>query len=182
MGEADDAFWPSHEPDHGDPNVTGWHYAALVCRRGHVIDHDATERRADVGYCSTCGAEVLSACPDCGLRLRGKTHYRMRVVEPFRPRAFCDGCGRALPWASRQQRTWELQNLLDQQGVDEADRVWIGEQLQRLQSESASLSEKQERDIWAGIKRRAPELFTGTGSAIIGGLVTAAIKPFLGLQ
>jgi hypothetical protein len=75
-----------------------------------------------------------------------------RVVagpEPVRP--FCDGCGAAHPWATRKERLYELQNILDQEDIDEADRLWINEQMDRLRADDGSLNEKQEREIsgWA---------------------------------
>lgn len=92
---------------------------------------------------------------------------------------FCDGCGAAHPWATRAQRLYELQNILDQEEVDEADRLWIGEQLDRLRMDS-NMPDKQEKEIWSGIKRRAPGLFKGAGGAVVSGLISAGIKVTLG--
>ena len=132
--------------------------------------------------CPRCGADVLTRCRQCGLRIRGS--YYVPNVIGFRPTpvpAFCDGCGGAHPWATRTQRLFELQNILDQEDVDDADRLWVEEQLERLRRDSGGLTEKQEREIWAGIKRRAPGLFTGTGRAVVSGVVSAAIKIAIGM-
>ncbi|WP_075314090.1 MULTISPECIES: DUF2321 domain-containing protein [unclassified Pseudonocardia] len=178
---AEPAFWPSHELDLGD-RTKSWHFAALICRRGHVKNSRVDGPRTDVGRCSTCGADVLTSCPACGLRLQGRRHTpRVVVATAYEPRPFCDGCGSAMPWATRQQRLYELENILDQEGIDEADRLWISEQLERLRAADGSLPEKQEKEIWGGIKRRAPGLFKGTGASLVAALVTAGVKSTLGL-
>jgi hypothetical protein len=124
--------------------------------------------------CPECGADVLARCRQCGVRIRGG---RYNYVVP----TFCDGCGAAHPWATRKQRLYELQNLLDQEDVDDVDRLWIDEQMDRLRADDGSMPEKQEKDIWTGIKRRAPGLFGTTGKAVLGGVVSAGVKVALGL-
>ena len=68
--------------------------------------------------------------------------------------SFCDGCGAAYPWATREERIYELENLLDEQDIDDADRVVVSDNLRRLREEEA-LSEKEERVLWERVKRAA---------------------------
>jgi hypothetical protein len=46
--------------------------------------------------CPKCGAAVLTACPNCGLRIRGDYFVPgvIAVSTASRP-SFCDGCGSA---------------------------------------------------------------------------------------
>lgn len=136
----------------------------------------------DIGRCPKCGADVLARCRECGLRIRGD-YYVAGIFggEPSSVPPFCDGCGTAHPWASRKQRLYELQNILDQEEIDEVDRLWIDEQMDRLRTDDGSMTEKQEKDIWSGVKRRAPDLFDATGKAVLSGVVSAGVRTALGL-
>lgn len=178
MDEHARPFWRPGEPG-GNGRIA--FQAATVCRRGHVQNSGLTQAPTDLRRCPLCGADVLGCCQQCGLRIRGN-YYVPRVVAPPDPvPPFCDGCGSAHPWATRKQRLYELQNILDQENVDDADRLWIDEQLDRLRQYSGDLTEKQEKEIWSGIKRRAPVLFRGTSATVVGTLISAGVKAALGL-
>jgi hypothetical protein len=179
--EAARPFWRPGEPGGGyDP---GWQ-AATVCRRGHVQAFSLQEEPEpdDLGKCPRCGADVLSRCRNCGLRIRGRK-YRPQVISArgFSPPPFCDGCGAAHSWATREQRLYELQNILDQEGIDEVDRLWIDEQMDRLRADDGSITEKQEKDIWVGVKKRAPGLFGTAGKAVLSGVISAGVRAALGM-
>jgi hypothetical protein len=89
--------------------------------------------------------------------------------------SFCDGCGSAFPWATREERIFELENLLDEEDIEEADRVVIQDQLQRLSN--AELTEKDERQAWSVIGRRAGgALKSPPVTRVLEGLVTAAVR------
>jgi hypothetical protein len=161
-----------------------FYQGAAICRRGHTeTQHiNPTGPETDLAEnCTTCGARVLTACPVCDLRIRGKRYSPnvVSLVAASRP-SFCDGCGVAYPWATREERIFELENLLDEQQVDEADRVVIQDQLARLRS--ASLTEKEERQVWETIKNRGGSALTsGPVQRVLEGLVSAAIRAQLGL-
>jgi hypothetical protein len=104
-----------------------YYEAAAVCRRGHVETEyiKPFESHADDEKCVKCGATVLIGCVSCGLRIRGDYYAPgVFVVNPNRRLpSFCDGCGAAHPWASREERIHELENILDEEDIDESDRV-----------------------------------------------------------
>lgn len=162
-----------------------FYMGAAVCRRGHVETWYLDPRRTDRAVaekCPTCGARVLTACPSCQRRLRGDYHVPgvIGFSGPEKPSPFCDGCGSALPWASREERIYELENLLDEEEIDEADRVVIQDQLIRLRD--ASISEKEEKQAWATIKRRAGGAMKSQPvQRVVEGLVSAAIRSQLGI-
>lgn len=131
--------------------------------------------------CAMCGADVLVACPDCERRIRGDHTVpgSLQDAPGGRP-SFCDGCGVAFPWATREERIFELENLLDQQEIDEADRVVIRDHLQRLRG--ATLSEKEERAVWTEIASRAGKALTSSPiQRLMEDLISAAIRAQLGL-
>ena len=99
---------------------------------------------------------------------------------PQRP-SFCDGCGSAFPWASRTDRIYELENLLDEEDIDDADRVVIQDALRRLE-DSANLSDREERQVWTAIKRHAGGAITSPPVIrVIEGLASASLRQQLGL-
>jgi hypothetical protein len=161
-----------------------FHEGAAICRRGHVETYFLKPMDLDKEIpenCPTCGARVLTACPGCGLRIRGDYYIPgVAVISNYERPSFCDGCGSAFPWATREERIYELENLLDEEDIDEADRVVIQDQLQRLRN--SQLSEREERQVWETIKRRAGKAITsGPVLRVVEGLVSAALRQQLGL-
>jgi len=170
--------WPEHE-------IRGnFYFGAAICRRGHAATTTIDPRGGlrlplAAERCAHCGARVLTACPHCGLRLRGS--FPGVITARFRPRDFCDGCGAALPWASRAARIMELENLLDEGGVDDADLAVITEQLARLR-EDAGMSAKEEKALWTTIKGRAGAVFMNEKvQALLWGIASAEARQHLGL-
>ena len=94
---------------------------AAVCRRGHVATSNMTDEGEPSPRCPTCGAMVLTECLACGYRIQGDE--LLSTLGWYNPPDFCDQCGRAHPWASRQARLYQLENLLDEQDLDPADRL-----------------------------------------------------------
>ena len=162
-----------------------YHLGSAICRRGHVETEylrpgaSGTVRRSGAGVaqnCPKCGATVLTACPNCDLRIRGDYFVPgvIGVSTASRP-SFCDGCGSAFPWATQEERIFELENLLDEEDIEEADRVVIQDQLRRLSD--AELTEKDERQAWSVIGRRAGAARKSPSVArVLEGLVTAAVR------
>lgn len=156
----------------------GGHYmGAAVCRRGHVVTSriDLNDPHPNDTKCVTCGADVLIGCPSCGLRVRGDWVILLSIREEGRP-AFCDGCGVAHPWATRRERIFELENLLDQEDLDEADRLFVHERLRELR-EAEDLDDRRERQLWSQIRDRAGGFLTSEPvKKITETLVTAAVR------
>lgn len=155
--------------------------AAAVCRRGHTISSDVNIKDS-VAKCPTCGASVLTACASCGHRVQGR--YKVESVASvsgfYTPPDSCDSCGAPHPWASRQARLWELENLLDDNpDLSEADRLVISEQLQALSNPDLSEDEQVER--WQKVKDLAPALFKSS-ARIVETVTTAFVMKKLGLD
>ncbi|NDU75676.1 DUF2321 domain-containing protein [Actinomadura sp. DSM 109109] len=170
-------FWRSGEP--GKDRRSGYQ-AAIVCRRGHPIETRLTEDPGDdLGYCPDCGADILGRCAKCKIRIRGHRHMPGFYYGAYTPPPFCDGCGVPHPWASREDRIHELENLLDEEGIEEADRVIVLGHLEQLRD--GDLDEQSQVQKWKEVKRKAPGLFIGTGQEVARTVISAAIRAQLGL-
>lgn len=176
----DPAFWLPGEPGWGRHEGNR---AASVCRRGHAKETALTQAPdRGLGFCTECGAEILSRCPSCGIRILGTPWWPgVAVFEEYVPPRFCDGCGEPFPWATRQQRIYQLENLLDEEDIDEPTRLLVLEDLERLRA-SDDLDEQQQFAVWQRIRTRAPGLFAGTAWKISQTLLTAYLKDKLGLR
>lgn len=153
------------------------YYSAAVCRRGHA-ETIVLERTGSVANrCTTCGAEVLRGCPECGRPIRGAMP---NVLTPYVPPDFCDNCGSPFPWLSRQGLIYQLENVLDDVDLDPATKLEVREQLEALTA--PELEEEEQLRRWRRVKEKAPELWQASGAQrILESLVSAAIKSQLGL-
>ena len=87
---------------------------------------------------------------------------------------------KCVPRATREERIFELENLLDEEDIEEADRVVIQDQLKRLAN--AELSDKDERQAWSVIGRRAgAALKSPSVVRVLEGLITAGLRNQLGI-
>jgi hypothetical protein len=128
--------------------------------------------------CSTCGAAVLTACPACGAQIRGSVPGVIGFA--YTPRDFCHGCGTPYPWASRQARLYELENVLEENdNLSDADALTVREQLEALR-DNPDEDEAEQVKRWQRIKKVAPSL-TDAGSKIFVSVTTAAIQKHMGL-
>jgi hypothetical protein len=92
-----------------------------------------------------------------------------------------DGCGAAYPWATWEERIYELENILDEENIDEADRVFIHDRLRELR-ETKDLDGKRERQLWGQIKDRSGRfLISPPVQRIMETVVSAAIRSQLGI-
>jgi hypothetical protein len=159
-----------------------YYLPAAICRRGHVVTRDATSSlRTD--KCATCGADVLTECPNCGNIIRGSyiVPGLIGFSEDYTAPDFCGDCGKPFLWASRQARIYELMNLLEAEGLDPAAELKVREQLQAL-AEADDEDEEAEEARWQRVRRLAPTLWERSGAQqIITTLVLAEARVRLGL-
>ncbi len=179
---ADPSFWRPGEPGWGH-RVRGYQ-AASVCKRGHSQETRLTEAPdpASLGFCPDCGAVILARCPACGIRIRGELHIPSQVwfEENFAPRKFCDGCGEPYPWATWQDRIYQLENVLDEERIDEATKLLVREDLKRLR-DADGMDQDAQLKIWRQVKDRAPGLLKGTALPVAQSLLNAYLQQKLGL-
>jgi hypothetical protein len=178
------------DPTFCRPGEPGWarqsgYQAATVCRRGHPKDSDlrAPPAAEALGFCPQCGASILARCPTCSIRIRGEYYVPDVIAVGFEysPSKFCDGCGEPYPWATRQDRIYQLENLLDEEDIDDSTKLLVREDLERLRSAGASLDDEAQLVLWRRIKDRAPGLLTGAAWNIGQSLLSAFLRQKLGL-
>jgi hypothetical protein len=149
--------------------------SAAVCRRGHTFTAHL-EKGVDIPeYCVTCGAAIITECPECDNRIRGSA---TNIQGGYSPPDFCDHCGVPFPWITREGCLYQLQNLLDKTDLDPATRLKVREELEALSQ--TALSEEEERQHWQQVKTLAPALWDA-GQKILVNVVSEAIKKSLGL-
>jgi hypothetical protein len=159
----------------------GYYTDAAVCRRGHVATSVISAEKLSP-KCARCGAVVITNCAPCGNRIRG------RWIEPgvinmgqtYAPPPFCDQCGSPHPWAGREARIYELQNLLDEEQLGPAEELVVHEQLTALLN--PELDEKEQLKRWKRIREAAPDFLLKTASQpIVVSLITGVARKELGL-
>jgi hypothetical protein len=127
---------------------------------------------------------LLSTCASCGERIRGVllTPGVINLGQTYTPPPFCDKCGSPHPWAGRQARIYELQNLLDEEGLDSATELAVREQLDALVD--PDLDEREQAKRWKRIKSAVPgflDLEKAATQPILTSLLTAWLKKEVGL-
>jgi hypothetical protein len=124
---------------------------------------------------------MLGRCPSCHVRIRGEFYQTgVRDFSDYTPPAFCDGCGSPYPWATREQRIDQLENLLDGEAIEEVVRLQIHEDLDQLRI-ATDLDDKRHLATWNRVKKNAPELFRDAGLKILITLLTSSLQHELGL-
>jgi hypothetical protein len=119
-----------------------------------------------------CGAEVLTACEECGSRIRGNP---AGMWGDYTPPDFCDVCGTPHPWLSRQGRIYQLQDILDDAEIEPAEKLRAREQLEALTD--PDLDEETQAERWARFRRAAPSVWGGEAAQrIITTVLTAGTR------
>ena len=150
---------------------------AAICRRGHVESTAIQFEPLPAQRCGQCGAKVLFNCEECDAPLRGQT--KDWPVTRYKRGEFCWTCGSPFPWASRQARFHELENLLEDEDLEPAMLLQVRDELHALREAESDDQEAARR--WSIVQRLAPGLIQG-GGRIIETVATAAIKTQLGLH
>jgi hypothetical protein len=162
------------------PGLSAGYQAAAVCRRGHVIEFALTREPGDLGFCSGCGAKILTRCTSCGKRIRGRYFVSLGAQRYYEPPPFCDCCGEPHPWVSREERIYQLENILDEEDIEESDRLLVMQSLERLRT-NPELDEKDQAKTWGSIKSRAPGLLAGAAGRMAESIMTAYVKAQMGI-
>lgn len=162
----------------GDPPDFVGTSGAVACRRGHFLHAsvDPGEQVDPEEMCTRCGAPAVLGCLQCGLRIKSQLWG-----QTYKLPGFCDGCGAVYPWATREERIFELENLLDQEEIEDADRLFLHERLAELRAVDGSDQANEER-LWKLVAQRGKALVSNpVAQAIINGLVLPLIRHKVGL-
>ncbi len=81
--------------------MSGSYYdTAQICINSHVINTMAkTSPQSNKKFCTECGAQAITECPNCNASIRGYYHVEgvIGFFEYEKP-AYCYNCGQAYPW------------------------------------------------------------------------------------
>jgi hypothetical protein len=177
----------------GDENVAlGELHWAAVCLRGHVQDafidvqtlsalRGPTQLKAPhvPSFCGQCGGRVLQGCRSCEAGIAGQMDGRPRDPA-WEPAGFCWKCGVPYPWATREQRLAQLYNVIDDEKLDEADRLAVVEQIAVLSEPVDEVSDEDRVRAGKRVKSLAPKVWEAA-LPILQSLLTAKAKQELGL-
>lgn len=95
----------------------GYYDVAQICLNGHVINR-TSQRNPEFNkkFCDQCGAETISACPECNAPLQGEYHVAgVADLSLHWPPAdsFCHNCGKPYPWTqARLEAAEEFADIL----------------------------------------------------------------------
>jgi hypothetical protein len=103
---------------------------------------------ASAPRCLTCGAKVLTACPECGIWVRG------RYVVPgviggntgYKAPSFCDQCARPFRGPTVRHGSTNSKTCLTDEDLDDATELAVREHLEALTS--ADLDEAEQISRW----------------------------------
>ena len=134
----------------------GYYNGSAICLRGHVeTNHLSPTRDSDDinKRCAKCGALVFVACPSCNFRIRGAFHSIAGFTKSVETcPSFCDQCGKAFAWASREERIFELENLLfENEELEESHKDQIRANMEHLKNMDLALREQEKR--WLNVVR-----------------------------
>lgn len=95
---------------------------AQICLNGHVTNSSTIGTpEHNEKFCRKCGAETITACPDCDCSIRGYL-WGAGIGGGYDPPSFCTNCGNPFPWTqARINAASELAKELD--SLDDEDRI-----------------------------------------------------------
>ena len=179
---------------------------SAVCEQGHIISDDVTDAESRVltaasqsqqvwspdvpsgrggttrerlvpQFCGSCGARVLTQCPNCSAPLL-KIKYQAGEREPY---AFCSGCGEPFHWATREQVVSRIRNLLDlDSSLSNSDRFELLDAIQELVQPDTPEAEAPKIKAVELIKSKAPNAFRAAQPILVS-ILSSAIQKALGL-
>lgn len=74
------------------------YYNCTICMNGHVLSSYSANLQK---YCSFCGKETISNCPNCDTPIHGSVKSfvvgELDYIKPF----YCGSCGHPYPWTEK---------------------------------------------------------------------------------
>ena len=72
------------------------YHLGVICKNGHCISSYGDQ--ALDKHCETCGAEIITRCPECGTPIRGTPNVDESWLYQYNTPSFCWNCGNPFPW------------------------------------------------------------------------------------
>lgn len=148
---------------------------AQICLNGHVINTmSSSSPQSNQKHCDECGAQTITACPDCNIPIRGYCHVPgVLAFFDYKKPGYCYNCGEPYPWTiASLEAAQELADELDNLSADER---------QQLKDSFPDLVKSTPRTVVAEtrfkklIKKAGAEAYGGMKSILID-VVSEAVK------
>jgi hypothetical protein len=101
--------------------------------------------------------------------------------EAWEAASFCWNCGEPHSWATREERVQKLYSLIDDEDLDEADRLTVVEQIALLSAPEDEVPDDRRLHAGEKIRQLAPKAWEAA-LPVLQGLLTAKLKRDLGLS
>lgn len=153
---------------------------AQICLNGHVINNMATTYPlSNQKYCTECGAQTITACPDCVSPIRGGYFVPGFIgLDHYIKPSYCHNCGKPYPWTvASLEAARELADELD---------ILSKEEQQQLKDTFPDLTKNTPKTVVAEtrfrklMKKAGGEAYEGMKSILIDVLSEAAKKSVFG--
>lgn len=99
---------------------------AQICLNGHVINTMATSSpQSNQKHCAACGAQTITACPDCNSSIRGYYHVPGVIgFFDYNKPSYCYNCGKPYPWTvASLEAARELADELEKLSAEERQQL-----------------------------------------------------------
>ena len=142
----------------------------------------STRPRKRSPHCPKCGLATFTKCPECNSNVRGDyyTPDAFLVVvgsSSWTLDSFCCNCGQPFPWT--EQKIAAAQELVNELGLDEADRQSLEQAIPDLSSDSPKTELAVSR--YSRIRSKVTGVAASALDKAVGAIATAAAKQLLGL-
>ena len=158
----------------------GEYKTGRVCLNGHAVSSDVDgSPELNEKFCSRCGAETITACPECDAVIRGHRHLPSVITTfQWKPSGYCYNCGVPYPWT--KARIEALSELLDElENIPDDQRAKLKDSIPHImvdtpRSETAALRFKKL------LKQVDPDYSAALEKSIVAA-ATEAVKTLIGL-
>jgi hypothetical protein len=113
------------------------YFTQQTCLNGHVTNnYEGAYGYPSAPFCDRCGAETISACPECDGPIKGGSKLGSGPPRPA-PAAYCLHCGKPYPWtAARSAAMQEL--AAEESNLSLEDRATLRDILPDLTAQAAT--------------------------------------------
>jgi hypothetical protein len=152
-----------------------------ICSRGHIAgEWEAMPDKREKVFCELCGGQIMARCSNCGAPTLGWSQGYALVQRSSSD--FCQKCGAAYPWASRQSIVNDIENRLERdRTLSDGDRRSLRESLASLlKSPKTREVEKEQAGALRKLRDAAPKVWDAI-QPTVGSVATSFIKQALNL-
>jgi hypothetical protein len=114
----------------------GNYKTAQICLNGHIITRSYSSKFQK--FCTKCGSEAITNCPNCGSILRGRYEVPgvLDLTADNSPApSYCYSCGKPYPWTESALEVARLL-ILEDENLNDTEKEQFSDSLPDLLTES----------------------------------------------